>query len=96
MAHGTLEPNEVRQAFIDAGLAVGEWADTHGFRRESVYAVLSGRSKGHRGQAHKIAVALGLKVASSAAARFLVGTPVGMSGGDSPLAGLSQEVAPMS
>lgn len=58
---------DVRQAFSEAGLAVSDWADAHGFHRESVYAVLSGRSKGRRGEAHRIAVALGLKASRSAA-----------------------------
>lgn len=74
MARDVVAPADVRQAFVEAGLSVTDWADTHGFRRESVYAVLSGRSKGRRGQAHKIAVALGLKGSRSAAARFLLGS----------------------
>lgn len=64
----------VRQAFSEAGLVVSDWADAHGFRRESVYAVLSGRSKGRRGEAHRIAVALGLK-ASQPKAPLLASLP---------------------
>jgi len=63
---------EIRGAFADAGLTVSDWADAHGFRRENVYAVLSGRVKGRRGEAHRIAQALGLKGKShSALARRL-------------------------
>ena len=65
---------DVRQAFSEAGIAVSDWAHAHGFHRESVYAVLSGRSKGRRGEAHRIAVALGLK-ASRPAAPLLASLP---------------------
>lgn len=58
---------EIRGAFADAGLTVSQWADAHGFRRENVYAVLAGRAKGRRGEAHRIAQALGLKAASRTA-----------------------------
>lgn len=51
----------VKEAFEEAGVSVSDWADAHGFRRENVYAVLSGRTKGRRGQSHRIAAALGLK-----------------------------------
>jgi gp16 family phage-associated protein len=52
---------EVREEFEIAGMAVSDWAARHGFKRENVYAVLAGRSKGRRGEAHRIAQALGLK-----------------------------------
>jgi len=61
MGTATLGLSDIRQAFVDEGLSVTEWADRHGFPRGSVYAVLSGRCQGRRGQAHRIAVALGLK-----------------------------------
>ena len=61
MAYNAAALPRIRQAFDDAGVSVSEWAAEHGFRRESVYAVLSGRSKARRGEAHRIAVALGLK-----------------------------------
>lgn len=53
--------HNLRHAFEHAGISVSEWADSHGFRRENVYAVLSGRTRGRRGEAHRIALALGLK-----------------------------------
>lgn len=52
---------DVREAFVNSGLAVSDWAATNGFRREDVYAVLAGRTRGRRGEAHRIAQALGLK-----------------------------------
>ncbi|PLY12618.1 MAG: DNA-binding protein [Sedimenticola sp.] len=51
----------VRQMFTDQGITISAWAQQHGFRREDVYAVLSGRLKGKHGLSHEIAVALGLK-----------------------------------
>jgi len=58
---------DVRKAFDRAGVTVSEWSAANGFRREDVYAVLSGRTKGLRGQAHHIATALGLKPTSDLA-----------------------------
>ncbi|MFM0526950.1 DNA-binding protein [Paraburkholderia strydomiana] len=52
---------EVRNAFASHGVTVVEWARAHGFNPDSVYAVLLGRTRGTRGEAHRIAVALGLK-----------------------------------
>lgn len=55
---------DIREAFESAGVSVSDWADANGFRRENVYALLAGRTKGRRGQAHQIAAALGLKRAT--------------------------------
>lgn len=52
---------EVRRAFEEHGLTVAEWAQAKGFKQDMVYAVLLGRARGLRGEAHKIALALGLK-----------------------------------
>lgn len=51
----------VKKRFEIQGTSVTEWATTHGFKREQVYAVLNGRTDGRRGTSHRIAVALGLK-----------------------------------
>lgn len=96
MSRDVVAPAEIRDAFVEAGLSVTDWADMHGFRRESVYAVLSGRSKGRRGQAHKIAVALGLKGARSATARFLLGTGADASDDNGSVDIPNAEGAPMS
>jgi len=42
-------------------MSIADWARTHQFRQDLVYAVLSGRSKASRGESHAIAVKLGLK-----------------------------------
>lgn len=52
---------DAREAFANSGLAVSDWAASNGFRRENVYAVLAGRTRGRRGESHRIAQALGLK-----------------------------------
>lgn len=50
-----------RAAFYDRGEDVASWARTRGFKPASVYRLLAGQSKARRGEAHRIAVALGLK-----------------------------------
>lgn len=45
----------------EAGLSVPQWATANGFTTATVKAVLYGNSKGLRGEAHKVAVALGVK-----------------------------------
>ena len=54
-------PTEARQWFFDHGISITEWARSRGFSREVVYALLAGRTRGTRGEAHHAAVALGLK-----------------------------------
>ncbi|MDE2342243.1 MAG: DNA-binding protein [Betaproteobacteria bacterium] len=54
---------DVREDFFARGETVTGWALRHGFERHAVYAVLSGRTVGRRGAAHRIAVALGIKAA---------------------------------
>lgn len=50
-----------RRELLEAGVSVSEWARMNGFSRHAVVDVLRGRSLGHRGNSHRIAVALGLK-----------------------------------
>ena len=52
---------EVRNAFKEGGVTITEWAAKNGFSRRAVYAALSGQTHGLRGQAHRVALALGLK-----------------------------------
>lgn len=61
MKQTTKTAQQVREEFIRAGVNVTEWARTHGFARMTVVDVMRGRSQGLRGEAHKVAVALGLK-----------------------------------
>ncbi|MNG38458.1 hypothetical protein D3C84_1261790 [compost metagenome] len=59
---------QVKKSFHSSGITVTQWADDHGFPPNAVYQVLNGFSKGRYGQAHDIAVALGMKLAEPAAA----------------------------
>jgi gp16 family phage-associated protein len=56
-----LTPEDVKRRFEQAGETISGWAGKHGFPKDAVYAILNGRIRGKRGQAHSIAVALGLK-----------------------------------
>jgi gp16 family phage-associated protein len=51
----------IREDFYQRGESVADWSRLHGFRPNAVYRVLSGQSLAARGNAHKIAVALGIK-----------------------------------
>lgn len=52
---------QVRQEFRRRGQTVRAWATQHGFSESLVHEVLSGRKKGCWGQAHQVAVLLGMK-----------------------------------
>jgi gp16 family phage-associated protein len=53
--------SEVKARFKAEGVSIAKWAKARGFNVLTVYRVLDGRVKGIRGEAHQIAVALGLK-----------------------------------
>jgi gp16 family phage-associated protein len=52
---------EVRQHFKTIGVPISQWAAENGYTANKVYRVISGVEKGYYGQAHEIAVRLGLK-----------------------------------
>ena len=52
---------QVRSELVLQGKTVVQWAKEHGFPVRSVRAVLYGQNQGRYGQAHVIAVSLGLK-----------------------------------
>lgn len=54
-------PEEVREELKRNGLSISAWSIANGFSTNLVFEVLGGRKKGIRGQAHNIAVKLGLK-----------------------------------
>lgn len=68
IAESTFTAERVRAWFAGNGITISEWARLHEFQPDLVYGVLSGRLRGRRGQAHRIAVALGLK-------RTMTGSP---------------------
>ncbi len=51
----------VRGQFDEAGITITGWAKANGFAYMTVMDVLHGRRAGHHGEAHRVAVALGLK-----------------------------------
>jgi gp16 family phage-associated protein len=54
---------QIKARFRAEGVSIAEWARARGFSEIMVYRVLAGTVKGTRGEAHNIAVALGLKPA---------------------------------
>lgn len=54
---------EVKRQFWLSGESISDWASRHGFSRATTYSLLAGRLRANRGEAHRIAVALGLKPA---------------------------------
>ena len=57
-------PDEIRKELAYRGISISEWARDMGFSPGLVHQVLAGRLKCVRGQAHKVAVVLGLKSGS--------------------------------
>lgn len=55
--------DEVKAKFEAEGISIAEWARARGYKLRTVYGVLSGRRKCHRGIGHQIAVDLGIKAA---------------------------------
>lgn len=60
-------PDQLRAEFKARGITFREWALENGFRPAQVYRVTAGVDKGYYGDAHKIAVKLGLKSPSQPA-----------------------------
>ena len=54
-------PAEARAEFERTGQSISAWARAHGVQAQPVYAILDGKKKGLRGEAHTVAVLLGLK-----------------------------------
>lgn len=54
-------PQQVRDELARKGISISSWATANGFSTSMVFDVLAGRKKGLRGQAHRIAVSLGMK-----------------------------------
>lgn len=53
--------DKVRAAFTEAGITITAWAKANQLDRQTVVDVLHGRRAGHHGEAHRVAVMLGLK-----------------------------------
>lgn len=64
----TMTPEQLKQRFRREGKTLAQWAREHGYAPNKVYRVTAGIDKGYYGDAHDIAVKLGLKPATSARA----------------------------
>jgi gp16 family phage-associated protein len=56
-----MKREQVKDRLRREGVCVKHWARDQGFDYLAVIRVLNGFTKGHRGEAHRIAVALGIK-----------------------------------
>jgi len=56
-----MTPTQIKSNLRRQGKTISQWAEEHGYSRNSVYRVLNGIDKAHYGRAHEIAVKLGLK-----------------------------------
>lgn len=56
-----LTPEQVKARLRARGITTTAWAREHGYSPRKVIRLLNGYEKGHYGQSHEIAVALGLK-----------------------------------
>lgn len=54
--------NEVIEDFRARGISIADWSRQNNFNAALVYQVLKGRNIPIRGESHRIAVKLGLKV----------------------------------
>jgi gp16 family phage-associated protein len=52
---------QVAAWFRRNGITITAWAQENGFDAKTVYALVSGRTRGLRGRSHEAAVALGMK-----------------------------------
>lgn len=52
---------QVRRQFNRVGKSVAQWSREHNVSQSMTYQVLRGDKKGDRGDAHRIAVLLGIK-----------------------------------
>lgn len=60
----TKTPEQLREEFKKKGTTFKRWAMENGYRPAQVYRVTAGVDKGYYGDAHEIAVKLGLKSAA--------------------------------
>jgi gp16 family phage-associated protein len=54
-------PAQARKWLRANGINAADWAKKNGFNQYTVADLLRGRLKGHRGAAHRAAIALGMK-----------------------------------
>jgi gp16 family phage-associated protein len=59
--HATRTPAQAKAWLEDQGKSIKDFADEKGLDPATTYQVLAGTKKGRRGEAHRVAVALGIK-----------------------------------
>jgi len=59
--HTTLTRAQARESLERNGITIADWARAKGVDPDITYRVLDGKLKGRSGEAHKIAVLLGIK-----------------------------------
>ena len=57
----TITPDQLKQRLRREGKTLAQWARDNGYTPNKVYRVTGGIDKGYYGDAHEIAVKLGLK-----------------------------------
>jgi gp16 family phage-associated protein len=57
----TVTPEQARADLERKGISIAEFCRKHGLNKNLVSDLLNGRAKGHRGEAHRAAVLLGIK-----------------------------------
>ncbi|WP_164276578.1 DNA-binding protein [Stenotrophomonas sp. B1-1] len=65
MNHGDAKPKtaeQVRTEFLRTGQSIASFAKAHNLPYATVYQVMHGQKKGVRGDAHRAAVLLGMKI----------------------------------
>ena len=67
---------QVKRIFENSGVSVAEWARQRGYSVQLVYRVLSGKHQALRGQSHRIAVDLGIKVGNKSSVDELCFQPI--------------------
>lgn len=60
-----MTPDQIKHRLREQGKTISAWARERGYPRQEVYRVLNGQTKAYYGQAHQIAVDLGLKRATA-------------------------------
>lgn len=58
----TKNPEEVRAELARKGISVAQWAVANNLSVVTVYGLLTGHRRGNRGESHRAAVLLGLKM----------------------------------
>lgn len=66
MMHAIRTPAQAKAWIESQGKTAKEFADANGLDLHTTYQVLAGTKKGKRGEAHKAAVLLGIKVGTVA------------------------------